>query len=336
MSSLAVFQSPGFYPVSSPSESIMPALLVWRRPAAVAFLLIGCLGPMAGPVATAADASSRQTAVVRPMTLDLWPAGSPGKPADEIGPEQEITRDPPDGIVRLTNVTRPQVTVFHPEQPNGTAVLVCPGGGYKILAYEHEGSAVCEFLNHHGVTAVLLKYRVPAPPEQPLQDAQRALGVIHQHAREWNIDPQRIGMLGFSAGGHLTIRTGLQGTARSYPFDPAVDIEDPTPAFLVAIYPAYLVPRGTEGPLADDIVVTEGAPPMCLIHAGDDPWTASGSALLSLAYKQRGIPCELHVFAKGGHGFGIKPGPLPANRWPDRVIEWMHSMGYLPASEGVR
>lgn len=312
----------------------MSALLVWQRPATAAFLLIGCLGCMAVPVATAADA--QQAAVGRRMTLDLWPAGPPEKPVEDLGPEQELARDPPDGIVRLTNVTRPQLTVFLPEKPNGSVVLVCPGGGYKILAYEHEGSAVCEFLNRHGVTAVLLKYRVPAPPEQPLQDAQRALGLLHQHAREWNIDPQRIGMLGFSAGGHLTIRTGLQGTARSYPVDPAVDIEDPTPAFLIAIYPAYLVARGTEGPLSDDIVVTERAPPLCLIHAGDDPWTASGSALLYLAYKQRGIPCELHVYAKGGHGFGIKPGPLPANHWPDRVIEWMQSMGYLTASEGVR
>ncbi len=289
-------------------------------------------------VVEAAESAAAPTTEVERLSLDLWPAGPPDPPAAEIGAEQELTRTPPDGILRLTNVTRPRITVFRPRKPNGAAVLVCPGGGYKILAAEHEGSAVCEFLNRHGVTAVLLTYRVPAPRAQPLQDAQRALGLIHHHADAWGVDRTRIGILGFSAGGHLSIMTALRGRERTYPFDPAVDVEDPTPAFVIPIYPAYLVERGTEGPLVDEITVTDRAPPMCLIHAGDDPWTAGGSALLYLAYKRRGVPCELHIYATGGHGFGMKPGALPVNAWPDRVIEWMRSLGYLnrAADSGAR
>lgn len=313
-----------------PGRPASPSVIrVWRCLPALAMLLTAA--PYGSGLPTAAEVAATPA---EGLSLDLWPDGPPDPPAADIGPEQELNRTPPDGIVRLTNVTEPQITVFRPREPNGAAVLVCPGGGYKILALEHEGTDVCAFLNRHGVTAVLLKYRVPAPREQPLQDAQRALGLIHHHADDWGIDRKRIGILGFSAGGHLSIMTALHGRERTYAFDPAVDVEDPTPAFVIPIYPAYLVERGTEGPLVEEVRVTDRAPPMCLIHAGDDPWTASGSALLAIAYKQHGIPCELHIYSKGGHGFGMKAGPLPANAWPDRVIEWMRSMGYLAHAGG--
>lgn len=265
------------------------------------------------------------------LVLDLWPAGPPGGRRD-IGPEREIKRDVPDGVMRLTDVSRPQITVYRPTQPNGAAVLVCPGGGYKILAYEHEGTTVCEFLADHGVTAILLKYRVPAPRELPLQDAQRALGLIHRHADEWAVDHSRIGMLGFSAGGHLTLNTCLHAGERTYEKDPASDVDDPTPAFAILVYPAYLVDRGTEGPLVDEVVVSEQAPPLCLIHAADDPWSSSGSALLAVEYKKQKIPCEVHIYAKGGHGFGMKRTGLPVDAWPDRVVEWMGSMNLLQSA----
>jgi acetyl esterase/lipase len=263
----------------------------------------------------------------RPV-IDLWPSGPPG-PARQVGPEREINRDPPDGVVRLTDVSAPQITVYRPERPNGAAVLVCPGGGYKILAYEHEGTMVCDFFTRHGVTAILLKYRVPAPPEMPLQDAQRALGLIHHHADEWGIDRSRIGMLGFSAGGHLTLMTCLHGTERTYETDPVLDIALPVPAFAIPVYPAYLVARGTEGPLVDAVTVTPRSPPLCLIHAADDPWSSSGSALLAVEYKKHSVPCEVHIYAKGGHGFGMKQTGFPVDAWPERVIEWMKSLELL-------
>ncbi len=165
-------------------------------------------------VVEAAESAAAPTTEVERLSLDLWPAGPPDPPA-EIGAEEELTRTPPDGILRLTNVTRPRITVFRPRKPNGAAVLVCPGGGYKILAAEHEGSAVCEFLNRHGVTAVLLTYRVPAPRAQPLQDAQRALGLIHHHADAWGVDRTRIGILGFSAAVSAHIRSTRRSTSRT-------------------------------------------------------------------------------------------------------------------------
>ena len=269
--------------------------------------------------------SSRLTA--EPLVLDLWPDGVPlsGQKAE---PSEEV-RTNKNGILRITNVTRPQMTVYRPDDPNGAAVLVCPGGGYKILAYEHEGTDVCEFLTDHGVTAILLKYRVPSPRERALQDAQRAIGMIHHHAEEWGVDSGRIGMLGFSAGGNLTVMTCLHGSEHTSPMDEKLDVENSTPSFAIPVYPAYLVERGTEGPLLSDITVKDTSPPLCLVHAADDPWTASGSFLLAVEYKKHDIPCEVHVYAKGGHGFGMKKKGLPVDAWPHRVIEWMDSMGYL-------
>jgi acetyl esterase/lipase len=208
-------------------------------------------------------------------------------------------------------------------------VVVCPGGGYSILAYEHEGRQVCEFLVRHGITGILLKYRVPSTPRQPLADAQRALGIVRRRAADWGLVADRIGILGFSAGGHLAVMAALKGKERNYPVDAALEADDPTPSFAIPIYPAYLTTNRSDGPLQREVVVTEHSPPMCLIHAHDDPWTAAGSALLYLEYKKLGRPCELHVYAKGGHGFGMKPNGQPVNAWPDRAVEWMRSMGYV-------
>ena len=266
-----------------------------------------------------------------PLVFDLWPDGVPlsgqkGEPSEEVQTNKN-------GILRITNVSSPQMTVYRSDDPNGAAVLVCPGGGYKILAYEHEGTDVCEFLTAHGVTAILLKYRVPSSREVALQDAQRSLGMIHHHAEEWGIDPDRIGMLGFSAGGNLTVTACLHGSERTYSMDEKLDVENPTPSFAIPVYPAYLVARGTEGPLLSDITVKDTSPPLCLVHAADDPWTASASCLLAVEYKKHHVPCEVHVYAKGGHGFGMKKKGLPVDAWPDRVIEWMDSMGYLTGNE---
>ena len=133
-------------------------------------------------------------------------------------------------------------------------------------------------------------------------------------------------MLGFSAGGHLTVMTCLHGRERTYEMDPSLDVEDPTPAFAIPIYPAYLVERGTEGPLLESVVVGEASPPLCLIHAADDPWSSSGSALLATAYKKQRIPCEVHIYARGGHGFGMgkRSQRQSIQHWPDRMLDWLH------------
>lgn len=272
-----------------------------------------------------------------PVTLKLWPAGAPEPQGFKCEPETLIPPKNENDVKRLTNVSEPTITLYRAEKPNGTAVIVAPGGGYRILAIEHEGTQVCEYLNTLGVTCVLLKYRVPArqaddPSKEPLQDAQRAIGLVRHHAAEWGIKPDRVGILGFSAGGHLTVMTTLHPNERTYPADPALDVEDATPNFSIPVYPAYLVKGKDETfELKPEIRVTEKAPPMCLLHASDDKGltSASGSALLYLEYKKLNLPAELHIFALGGHGFGMKKTGLPAADWLVRVGEWMKSMGWL-------
>lgn len=270
-----------------------------------------------------------------PIVVKLWPGGAPEKPGVKIEAEKEVPKKSADDVQRITNVTDPMITVFKPENANGTSVLVCPGGGYSILAYEHEGSQVCDFLNQHGVTGILLKYRVPKrdpkdPGREALQDAQRALGIIRHHAEEWGLNPNRVGILGFSAGGHLSVMTALHANERTYTTDPALDVEDATPNFAIPVYPAYLVSKEEPGKLLPGFEVTAKSPPMCLVHAHDDSWPSSASALLYLEYKKLGLPCELHIYAKGGHGFGMRKSGGPVNDWPVRVVEWMKSMALIP------
>ncbi len=272
-----------------------------------------------------------------PITLKLWPNGAPEPEGFKMDAEKEIPKKSDADVKRVTNVTEPTITIFKPEKPNGTAVIVAPGGGYGILAIEHEGTQVCEYLNTIGVTGILLKYRVPArskddPSKQPLQDAQRALGLVRHHAAEWGVKPDRVGFLGFSAGGHLTVMATLHANDRTYPTDEALDVADATPNFSIPVYPAYLVASKDDTfHLKPEIKVTEKSPPMCLVHAGDDKGmtSASGSALLYLEYKKLNLPAELHIYAKGGHGFGMRKSGLPTADWLVRVGEWMGSMGWL-------
>ena len=289
-------------------------------------------------IATLAAFAATSLAIhaAEPITLKLWPKGAPEPAGFTSEPEKEIPPKDEKDVKRVTNVTEPTITVYKPEKPNGTAVIVCPGGGYRILAIEHEGTQVCEYLNTLGVTAVLLKYRVPAcakeePSREPLQDAQRAMGLVKKRAAEWGIKPDRVGILGFSAGGHLTVMASLHPNERTYKGDPAMDVDDATPAFSVPVYPAYLVSKDDTFKLLPDVKVTDKSPPMCLIHAGDDKGatSSSASALLYLEYKKLNLPAELHIYAKGGHGFGMRKTGLPVADWLVRVGEWMRSMGYL-------
>jgi acetyl esterase/lipase len=275
--------------------------------------------------------------------VKLWPSGAPEKPGVTIEAEKRIEPKSEKDVLRVTNVTEPTLTVYRPAPPitpNGTAVLVCPGGGYGILAIEHEGTQVCDWLNSLGVTAVLLKYRVPVrdktPGYEPLQDAQRAVGIVRQNALQWGINPKRIGILGFSAGGHLSVMASLHANERTYPTDPALDVADATPNFLIPIYPAYLVGKDDTFTLLPSVQVTPAAPPICLVHAHDDSGvtSASGSALLYMEYKKLKLPAELHIFSNGGHGFGMRKSEKPVAQWPQRVGEWMRTMGLLDPAAG--
>ncbi|MBW3543319.1 MAG: alpha/beta hydrolase [Planctomycetes bacterium] len=269
-------------------------------------------------------------------TFDLWPGKAPGETGD-LPSESTLPDQGPKKVVRLTNVTEPTLTIFPaPEdRRTGTAVLVCPGGGYNILAWDLEGEEVARWLNSIGVTAALLKYRVPrrkdrAKHEAPLQDAQRALSLLRSRAEEWHIDPKRIGILGFSAGGHLSVATSTNFDRRQYESLDEHDRASCRPDFAVLIYPAYLVEEGQTDKLAPEIRVSAETPPMFFAHAGDDRIGPENSIALYLALKQAGVPAELHIYECGGHGFGLRDSEHPCSQWPARCEAWLRGRGLLP------
>jgi acetyl esterase/lipase len=274
------------------------------------------------------------TRAAEPLPIKLWPGKAPGETRD-IGPE-ELTLPKPGqaDVKRLGKVSVPTITVYPApkDRATGTAVIVAPGGGYSILAIEHEGTQTCEWLNSLGVTAVLLKYRVPKREMQTpdnlaaIQDAQRAVSLTRAHAKEWGIDPNRVGMLGFSAGGNLTAWACLAENRYYDPIDDADKLSS-RPNFAALIYPAYLVDK--DGHLKPEYKVTKDAPPMFFAHANDDPVTPLSSAALYLALTKAKVPAELHVFATGGHGYGMRKSANPVSAWPARCGDWLKARGHL-------
>ena len=272
--------------------------------------------------------------------LPLWPGEVPGE-TQELPPEADTTK-PNDHavggqpVMRIGNVSKPTITVFPApkDKANGAAVLVCPGGGYNILAWDLEGTEVCAWLNSIGVTGVLLKYRVPGRKDQPprlapLQDAQRALGLMRQHAVEWGIDPQRVGILGFSAGGHLAAHASNNYESRSYPAVDEADKESCRPDFSVLIYPAYLTVKEKGDELAPELKITARTPQTFLAMAEDDGIRVENVLYYALALKKEKVPFELHTYPTGGHGYGLRPSEHNVTTWPARVADWMNTRGLL-------
>lgn len=262
----------------------------------------------------------------------LWPGKAPGEMKD-LGPEKYLDAKPGQSAVkRLTNVSDPTIAIYPApkDKATGCAVVVAPGGGFSILAIEHEGTMTCEWLQSIGVTAILLKYRVPTREMQmptmlaAIQDGQRAMSLVRANATVWGIDPNRIGMLGFSAGGQLTAWTCLS-TKRYYdPIDKADDVPF-QPNFAMLIYAGGLIDKG--GALKPEFTVTKDAPPMFFVHATND--NSENSVALYAACKKANVPAEMHLYASGGHGFGMNKIPHPAATWPERAAEWMTARGYL-------
>lgn len=277
-----------------------------------------------------------------PLVITLWPVSPPGEAGDPRPDQVDPPRPGEDSpTTRVTRVDSPSIAVYPApaDRNSGAAVVIAPGGGYNILAIDKEGTEVADWLNSLGVTAVVLRYRVPRrpgdapgePPPGPLQDIQRALSLVRHRADHWGIDPHRIGVLGFSAGGNLAARAATRFASRSY--DPVDDADDTPcrPDFAVLVYPAYLADdRGT---LRPDYTVSADTPPMFFAHAGDDRVSAENSVALYLALKRAGVPAELHLYATGGHGFGLRPSERPASAWPDRCADWMRSAGLLGGAE---
>lgn len=265
-------------------------------------------------------------------SVKLWPGKAPGDP-DNLPPEKVEPADPAKKtVVKISNVSVPLIDVYLAPEPNGTFVLVAPGGGYNILAYEHEGTDVAKWLNGLGISAGVLKYRVPRregvkPDYQPMvQDAQRALGLVRSKAKDWKIDESKIGMLGFSAGGHLTASASTMYVKRLYdPIDDA-DKHSCKPAFAVLVYPGGLVEKDSSK-LKPEFVVTKETPPMFFVHASNDPVSSENSTSLYRELKKNSVPAELHLYASGGHGFGLGR-EAPSNTWPKRCEDWfkLHSL----------
>lgn len=282
-------------------------------------------------LSAAAGSACGETA---PEPILLWPHGAPGEKGD-VGEEKELPPQKGDNTIRITNVTKPTITVFRPpaDKNTGAAVLICPGGGYNILAFNKEGTEVAEWLNSIGVTGVVLKYRVPARKDRaryaaPLEDAQRALGLVRQRAKEWGIDPARIGVLGFSAGGHLAAALSNNYDQRTYQPVDSADQVSCRPDFAVLVYPAYLVGKDTHQ-LAPELKVTANTPRTFLVQTEDDHIPVEGSLFYYLALKHAKVPAEMHIYPSGGHGYGLRPSANTVSTWPQRAAQWMRTLGVL-------
>ncbi len=268
----------------------------------------------------------------RPV-INLWPDGLP-KGARPLEPERVEALKAKQTSERITYVEEPSLTLHRApaEKANGCAVVICPGGGYNILAWEKEGTEIAEWFNSLGVTAVVLKYRVPrrdpkTPHREPLQDAQRAIRMVRKNAVQWGVDAQRVGILGFSAGGHLTVMAGTHWNERTY--DKVDDADDLScrPDFMCPIYAAYLGREYKDniaelGPL---VLITAETPRTFMAVTQDDKMRGAQSALLFVELKKAGVPAEIHVYTRGGHGYGIRPSEYPASTWHHRLAQWMRA-----------
>lgn len=274
----------------------------------------------------------------QPEMIEIWPEKPPGD-SQEIGPEKDTSK-PGDQliagrpVIRLGNVARPTLAVYRPSgKANGTSVLVCPGGGYFILAMDLEGTEICEWLNSIGVTAFLLKYRVPTRTGDtnhvaPLQDAQRAMSLIRRRAPDWQIRSDRVGIIGFSAGGHLAVALS-SADERKYSAVDAADGEPSKPDFTMLIYPGGLISKAEPEKLVSTIKVSTNSPPTFLAMAQDDGVKPENVLFYFLALKKAGVPAEVHVYPSGGHGYGLRRSEHFVTTWPDRAREWMSSRGLL-------
>ncbi len=275
------------------------------------------------------------------VTLPLWPNGAPEPYHGD--PETDITK-PTDRLVdgrplaHMTNVSHPTLA-FYPApagKNTGAAVVVFPGGSYRILAYDLEGTEVCAWLNSIGVNCVLSKYRVPYKDRYPdntadLEDAQQAMRITRAHADEWHIDPRRVGVLGFSAGGHLVVVLSNHSDFKRANERAEEAAASARPDFVVAIYPAYLTDAPAYDKLTRGIDPSSTTPPTFLLQAEDDPVHEENALVYFQALKENKVPAELHLYGEGGHGYGLRPTSLPVTHWPALVETWMHTIHVLPS-----
>jgi acetyl esterase/lipase len=285
-----------------------------------------------------------QTAVWQPspghMQVPIWPGAAPD-PHPVPGPES-VTNTPTTGgkpgVALVYNVAQPTMTVYAPAGKNtGVAALVFPGGGYQVLAMDLEGTEICDWLTSRGITAVLLKYRVPVKRVGPygesppaLEDAQRALRLVRFHAAGWGIDQRKIGVIGFSAGGHMVAAMSTLFDQRLYTTVDAADAVSARPDFAIACYPGHLWDEDGKFELNPHVPVTRQTPPTFIVQNEDDPVDSVNNSLVYyLALKNAQVPVEMHLYAQGGHGFGLRPTKLPVTGWPRLAETWLGTIGMI-------
>jgi acetyl esterase/lipase len=282
----------------------------------------------------------------RPQVVELWPDKAPdevtgiGKEYVRMSPKSDRKQVEVTEPTRLvTNVTKPSISIYRPakEKNTGTAVIICPGGGYWNLYWELEGEEVAAWLNSLGVTGIILKYRVPRRPDdtkgeparRPLQDAQRAVSLIRSKANEWGIDPKKIGMVGFSAGGHLAIATATSFEKRSYEASDDIDKISCRPDLAILAYSGYLKAKDKDE-LAPGLKVPKDTPPIFLVHGGADIVSdAMHTVVMYQALKQAGVSAELHIYAGASHDFAVRPSDQPCSTWTRPCADWMRHLGFL-------
>jgi len=273
-------------------------------------------------------------AVIGGEPLDIWPKLAPGETTRELGEKVPPRAGESPPITRVVNVTRPTMTVHLAAEPKGTAVVILPGGGFSRVVPDLEGTEAADWLNRHGVSAFVLSYRTTADSQtpgwiKPLQDAQRALALVRSRAGEWKIRADRIGLVGFSAGGQVAARLLSDGGQRSYDRLDEADDASHRPDFAILIYPWNMYDAKSDA-LIDGVVVPKNCPPTFLVHTDDDRSSSLGAVLFYAGLKKHGIPAELHVYGNGGHGYGLRPVTgSQISSWPDHAAHWLGTRGFL-------
>lgn len=264
------------------------------------------------------------TAQQKRDTIYLWPENVPGE--NEAKHKAVQTANTEGNVIRLTDITNPTLTVFKPKNAinNGAGVIVCPGGGYHILAIDKEGYEIAEWLNELGYTAFVLEYRVPQKLEGALQDIQRATRIVRSKASTWSLNPNKLGVIGFSAGGDLCARASTRYSIESYPKIDAIDSFSSRPDFSLLLYPGYL-DKGENRSLSSGLLVDSNTPPMFIFATADDG--ISNSALvMTTALRDNKVPVELHLLPEGGHGYGLRSDNVAGKTWPLLAEIWLKNI----------
>jgi acetyl esterase/lipase len=253
--------------------------------------------------------------------LYLWPDKVPGETKGKQKPVIDTTRK--DGVLRYSEVTNPAIEIWlaDPKTSNGAAVIVCPGGAYVRLSYDKEGTEIASWLNKNGISAFVLSYRIPNKREGALQDVQRAIRTVSGNALKWNIDAEKIGIMGFSAGGSLSARASTLFNLRSYTPVDNIDSLSCRPSFTMLIYPAYL-DQGENRTLTPELNLSKNTPPIFIFQTADDTY-GNSSLVMASALRDAKLAVELHILPKGGHGYGMRPGNPAAETWPRLAEKWL-------------